>query len=57
MKMHRIDYLYREKNNAYYNAWNGNFAFVKADSIENAIAQFKRKWRHDLTELKINGER
>tara|TARA_R110000824_G_scaffold119454_1_gene273542 strand:- start:332 stop:514 length:183 start_codon:yes stop_codon:yes gene_type:complete len=56
MKSHRIDYRYREINNAYHNAWNSNFHIIRADSIENAIAQFKRGWRHDLTELEINGE-
>jgi hypothetical protein len=53
MKMHRIDYKYRNKSNAYYNAWSRGFSFVKADSIENAIAQFKQEWRYDLTDLTI----
>ena len=56
MKLHRIDYRYREINDAYHNAWNSNFYFIRADSIEHAIAKFKRVWRHDLTELEINEE-
>jgi len=45
----RIDYKYKENNNAMNNQWNHNFEIIAADSEANAKSKFIKLWTADST--------
>lgn len=43
----RIDYKYKENNNAFNSAWEHNFEIISAESEEQAKKKFKKLWTAD----------
>lgn len=43
----RIDYKYKENNNAFNNAWKHNFEIISSESEGEAEEKFKKLWTAD----------